>query len=996
MTFTEAGTIQADIVARLVGTGWVEMDPDDLVRNDQQILIEDRLRAALIRLNPLIAARPERADEIIAELHSILYPGEYLLGDNERFNRWMLGQQSHQYAGTTDRVQVHLIDFDQPLANDLVVAREVSYRPQTGARAQRYDIVLFVNGIPLVVGETKNPTGLNRASWDAAVQDLLDYQAGAPKFFVPSVLLFGCNGRQFRYGAVGDAIPAYTQWNTSVEPVPASPYERCVRDAGLLLNPVRLLEILQRFVLFDRPSGGNMRKVVPRYPQVEALPALLDRAADPRRLQALVWHHQGSGKTLLMAFLARALQSMPQFDNPTVVVVLDRVDLVNQVAAQFHSVGLTTRQPDGINALRDLLSPPHPYRGIILTTVHKFQDLGVQITDRAFVLVDECHRSQEGDFGAELHRVFPRAHRFGFTGTPVLDSDHDTWDNFGDPDDPGHVIHRYTVEQSVDDGMTLPIVIQPVPVEIQLGQDAIDQANEAAIADLSPADRSYVERNLVATDTLLATPDYVHTVVRHIVQHFIDHIKSTGLKAQVVVNSQELCRRFCEQLRDELARVGDDSEVAVVMSRPNGKQVDPGLLAYVPDEHQEEEIKNRFRDHRDPLRFLVVTAKLLTGFDAPIEGVMYLDRRLKSHNLFQAVCRTNRLWTNPDTGERKPWGMVVDYLGIARDLQQALTTRYAGAKTGLLDVDLLDREYESIIRRLLTLFTGIDRSAADGTILMQAQRALQDPAALEDFHLGWQTLIRLCPLLAERPVLRKYTKDHEWLARVYASLQTDDGAAALRQVRSPLQEAINDNVERTHLQSLEQVEGVTSTVLQGLKTYAPGPTAPVPENAAELLSEIQARVEQWRLEKVFPPNPELGRRLQELADRQLVLAISSADLFREWVEVFGDAGRINATQDGAHPSALISKLQELIGAQAAGAQIETRDQELINQIAQVAADIPPRGAHALPRNQLRDIHYAIQSALVAAGYTVQDDLHYKLYGSLCHCLGLQPDIWQSA
>jgi type I restriction enzyme R subunit len=333
--FGEADTVQAAVVDRLTTVGWKHVPGAELARSAAQVLIEDDVRDALLRLNPAIAQHPGRVDEVLPRLRAatLSVGDEGLTAANERFTEWLRGLSSYRFVGTEHHVPIRLVDFDDPQANRLVVSDEVTF---VGADERRYDVVLWVNGIPLVVGETKTATDKN-TSWLNAACDVHDvYEARTPQFSVPNLCSFATDGREFHYGAIGQPADSWLVWGSTADPTAAVSLSSTLRQLELLADPATLLTILRDFVLFTRSTSAGtsaLRKLLPRYPQVEATRAIVARIKDPLRRQGLVWHHQGSGKTLTMAFVAGVLRRDLEMDAPTILVVLDRLDLFEQVIA---------------------------------------------------------------------------------------------------------------------------------------------------------------------------------------------------------------------------------------------------------------------------------------------------------------------------------------------------------------------------------------------------------------------------------------------------------------------------------------------------------------------------------------------------------------------------------------------------------------------------------------------------------------------------------------
>ena len=893
-------SVQAALVDRLTrpDLGWCFVPGARLDRTPDAVLVESEVVAALVRLNPLIAEDPGRVDEVLPRLRATILSvaNDGLIEANRRLMGWLRGTETIRFAGTDAFVPARLVDFGNPRANSLVVSTEVTYHP--GTEARRYDLVLWVNGFPLVVGETKTPVAQG-TSWLNGAKDIHDaYETKTPGFFVPNVLSFATEGRDFRYGAIRQPAEDWLPWARTTDPIALPGLASVLRSAELLLPPEMLLDIIRTYTLYSRHSstaGGYTRKLIPRYPQVEAVEAIVARVRDRARRQGLVWHHQGSGKTLLMAFASAKLRQQTDLDAPTILVVLDRLDLIEQVQAEFDSVGLpglkvaTTR-----DALRRLLR--EDARGIIVTTIFRFAGAGL-LNDRPniVVLVDEAHRTQEGRLGLDMREALPRAKFIGLTGTPISTEDRNTWETFGDPDDAEGVLNHYSVERSIADGATLPIHIETRLVDFHIDHEALDQAfAELAEAEaLDEDERGYLARRASRVDRLMKTPARMEAVCADIVDHYRRKIAPLGLKAQVVAFDRELCVAYLRRISGLL---GAGEEATVVMT--TAKDDPPAWAAFDREREEEARIRDRFLDPDDPLRFLVVTAKLLTGFDAPIEGVMYLDKPLRAHTLFQAVCRTNRRWTNPHTGQEKLNGLVVDYVGLGNELARAVAVRDTGPLRSLpADVDELFGVLDGLVAEALEPFAGVDRSAAGYEQLLEAQERIGSVDARARFAEAFLRCQALFELLWPDTRLRPVEADYRWLARVYESVQPHVDANALlwHRLGAKTAELVGTYVSDVQVDTagLEAVaiDAGTLEALKQLELFGPGEGSGLglgaaPPTVDEVLDTLEKRLRaKLRGPATHPVWRALSERLEELRRERIAGAKDSVEFLKRLLDV---------------------------------------------------------------------------------------------------------------
>ena len=433
--FDEANSVR-DFVRDLVKSIDVQFIPGNgLPRRLDEVMLEGRVQAALIRLNPEIEADPDKANEVIYNLRAILIAARtspHPVVANEEFMAWFTGQKSMPFGPNGEHTTVRLIDFDHPeddSSNQWMISTEVTYKQ--GRVEKRFDLVLWCNGFPLIVGEAKTPVRAAYTWIDGAAQIHDDYEQSLPQFFVPNVFSFATEGKDFHYGTVGMPIELWGPWREEgTDPdAPAKIGLSAVRETVEgVLQPEIVLDILQNFTLFATDKKHRRIKVICRYQQYFTTNQIIDRVVKGYPKKGLIWHFQGSGKSLLMVFAAQKLRMHPKLGNPTVIIVVDRIDLDTQITATFNAsdvpnmVGVATRQE-----LQTLLG--QDVRKVLITTIHKFGEAGGKLNERSniIVMVDEAHRTQEGDLGRKMREALPNAFLFGLTGTPINRADRNTY-----------------------------------------------------------------------------------------------------------------------------------------------------------------------------------------------------------------------------------------------------------------------------------------------------------------------------------------------------------------------------------------------------------------------------------------------------------------------------------------------------------------------------------------------------------------------------------------
>ena len=897
MSKLNEATVQYGLAKHLERFGWVYADDETLGRPVDGVFLADDLEDSLIRLNPEIAENPGRTGEVLARLRAVLLGvrNDGLVGSNEEFVQWMCGRRTVKYIGTEKDVQVRLIDFDNPKSNILRITTEATFH--AGREHRRYDIVLWVNGLPVVVGEMKTPVNAN-ISWLNGATDIHNaYERKTPEFFVPNVLSFASEGREFHYGAVCQPPELWLNWSSTTDEIMPPGLPSVIRSAELLLNPEMVLDILRSFTLYSsRPTaaGALRMKVIPRYPQVEAVTAIIARCRDPKKRQGLVWHHQGSGKTFAMAYAAAKLRHQTDMDAPTIVVVLDRLELIQQTEAEFQSVGIQSlKTAESKEDLRRLLRDDA--RGVIITTIYRFAEAGLlNERENIVVMVDEAHRTQEGRLGLDMRAALPNARFIGLTGTPISTDDRNTWAMFGDPDDPEGALNHYSVERSIHDGATLPVHVETRLVNFHFSAEALQKAFDdlAEEENLTDEEKGKLAAKASHISVVVRDKDRIEAICKDIVEHYRARIGPLGLKAQIVAYDRATCVAYYDAI-SQMLEPGEECTVVMTTSKDDPQEWERWNL----EREEEATIKNRFRDINDPLKFVIVTAKLLTGFDAPIEGAMYLDKPLRAHTLFQAICRTNRRWTNPLTGQQKLHGLVVDYVGLGKELAKALMTKSTSIPgQNQEDVEVLLSELMAEVTNTVARFESVDRSALIFNQIHDAQQILDTLPKREEFAAQSMRCQGLFEFLWPDMKLRPIEEDYRFLAKVYSSIAPNKAADLLlwQKLGAKTMEIVHEHLTGVTIDG-KQLEKVAMDVgvIEALKdlTLFPADTKEPkkPLNALEVLQKLEERI-QKRFgdeisEKVWR---SLAERLEMLRLSRISSAEESVDFLKRLLELAKD------------------------------------------------------------------------------------------------------------
>jgi len=868
--FNEANSVENLVRDLLTNMGWKFVPRDQLPRNETDVLVERHLIDSLIRLNPSIAEYPSRADEVLYRLRAIIQSakGMGLVRANEEFSGWIRNEKTMPFGENGEHVSVKLIDYDNIENNEFIVTTQYSFK--TG-QERRPDLVLLVNGIPLVIGEAKTPVR-PAVSWvDGAIQ-LEEYQNSVPEIFVPNVFCFATEGKAYRVGSIKLPIEKWQPWRETDEDA-FDCLEEVKSSVSRMLSPKVVLEILKNFTLYSTTQGGQKIKILCRYQQYEATKQIVQRVVDGRIRKGLIWHFQGSGKSLLMVYAAMQLRHDPRLRSPTVLVVVDRIDLNSQISATFNASNVPNVViTDSREELERLLQ--QDTRKIIITTIHKFGETEGVLNDREniIVLVDEAHRTQEGDLGKKMRKALPNAFLFGLTGTPINTRDRNTFWTFGAEEDENGYLNRYSFEQSIKDKATLPIYFEPRPVELHINKKIIDSSFEWMAQDnnLSYGDKAELSDHAGKFGVLAKAPDRVQKVCADMIKHFKRHVEPNDFKGQVVVWDREACHLY----KQEIDKHMPPEESAVVMTLRQGDN-DGWKKQYSLTDDEQGKLLDRFRDQKDPLKLLIVTSKLLTGFDAPINQVMYLDKPMRDHTLLQAICRVNRPYLN------KGHGLVVDYLGIFDNVAAALNFDIEDMKTVISNIEMLKDQFPHALGKCLEHFDGVDRELDGYEGLLAAQDCLRTDESRDYFAADYSFMSHHWEAISPDSFLNEYELDYKWLTQVYESIRPPSGNGKLiwHALGAKTLKLIHDNVTVQTIRDDLETLIMDANILDHLTE----------KDADSKAKKLSVKIE-WKLHiHVNDPRfQELGERLEKVKEMHYKNTINSIEFLKKLLEIARD------------------------------------------------------------------------------------------------------------
>ena len=748
---SERRTVQEPCLRYAEEAGWTYLPPEEalrLRRGPESPVFHEVLIGQLQRLNPEIVDLG-RAEDLVRRLVKVRPSIEGNLTAWE----YLAGRKTVYVEEERRERNVRFLDPDHPERNVFHVTDEFTFA--SGTHTIRPDVVFLINGIPVLVVETKAATRLEGIA--EALDQLRRYQREGPELMALAQLFAVTHLVRFYYGPTWNlSRKALFNWKDEE----SGDFETLVKT---FVAPRRLLRVLTDYVLFVR-KDGELSKVVLRPHQIRAAERVISRARDPGKRRGLIWHTQGSGKTYTMITVAKLLLSDPTFRNPTVLMIVDRNELQQQLFQNLESVGFGhVEVARSKRHLRELLK--RDTRGLIVSMIHKFDDMPANINtrDNVFVLVDEAHRSTGADLGNYLMGALPNATFVGFTGTPIDRTAHGkgTFKTFG-TDDPKGYLDKYSIRESIEDGTTVPLHYQLAPNELIADRDAMERefwalAELEGVSDVEELNR--VLDRAVTLKNMLKSPSRVEKVAEFIADHFKKYVDPMGFKAFVVAVDREACGLYKEQLDRWLP----PEWAQVVISR--GPNDPPELARYHLSQDKEAEVRKAFRKPGELPKILIVTEKLLTGYDAPILYCMYLDKPMRDHVLLQTIARVNRPYE--EEGKRKTAGLILDFVGIFDKLERALAFDSKDVAGVVQGIDVLQGRFRILMEEGRERYLALQRGKSGDKAVEAVLEYFRDRERREEFFKFFRELEELYEILSPDPSLRPYLADYQELVRMY-------------------------------------------------------------------------------------------------------------------------------------------------------------------------------------------------------------------------------------
>ncbi|AGY57549.1 type I restriction endonuclease subunit R [Gloeobacter kilaueensis] len=753
---SERSAVQNPMLLYASGIGWEYVAPERALAlrgGSAGLYFNNILEEQLLRLNPNVVDAARAAD-ILRQL-TLLRP---TIEGNRDALTWLRGEQSVFVPGERRERNVRLIDFDGLENNVFQVTEE--WRQQGVAFNNRADVVFLINGIPVAVAETKASSKPNAVA--EGIDQIRRYHNETPEMFTAAQVFEVTQLWDFYYGVTWNTVRKNLfNWKEEIQ----GDYERKVKA---FFSRSRFLKLLHDHILF-LTSDDQLLKIILRQHQVKAVERVIERVQDPVKRRGLIWHTQGSGKTLTMITIAaQLLRDVPGTEKATVLMLVDRNELETQLFKNISAYGIgAVKVAQNKNDLKQILASDH--RGLVVSMIHKFDDIPAAINPRTgvVVLVDEAHRTTGGDLGNYLMAALPNATYIGFTGTPIdrLASGKGTFKVFGCDDEQGY-LDKYSIRESIEDGTTLKLNYTLAPSELRVERETLEQqflnlADTEGVSDIEELN-AVLDRAVVLKEMMKA-PSRIEQIAAHVAQHFRENVERMGFKAFLVAVDREACVLYKEALDKHLP---PEWSVAVYSSLHNDP---PKLRQYALSPEAEKQVRRDFIKKDSLPKILIVTEKLLTGYDAPILYCLYLDKPMRDHVLLQTIARVNRPYED-ENNQPKSYGFVLDFVGIFERLERALAFDPETVATAIQNIDVLKHLFTTLMSEAAPKYLSLTRGWNDKA----RERAIEhflEVRVREEFFKFFKQVQSLYDILSPDAFLRPFIDDYQALAELYAEIR---------------------------------------------------------------------------------------------------------------------------------------------------------------------------------------------------------------------------------
>jgi len=796
----EHKTVQARILQYAQEIGWTFVARPEAERRrgtnadgkPASLYFDDLLYSKVKEFNPLYNEAEGALVGQLRRLHNDIH-------GNREFLNYLRNKGKFFHAEENRELDLVLIQYDPNEQGKNIYEVTEEFYWHNGRFGNREDVVFLINGIPILVVECKNAS--KEEGIALGIDQIRRYHGETPEYFVPEMAFIATDALGFDYGGT---------WNTVKRNIFHWKHEQVGQleaKVKSFFDIPRVLSLLKDYIIFSE-KDEELQKFILQQHQTKAVEQAVARAHHTTKRRGLIWHTQGSGKTFTMLKTAELLFKAPESEKPTILLLIDRNELEDQLMKNLASLGMdNVEHANSIARLNQLLRDDH--RGIIVSTIHKFRDMPADLNPRSniYVLVDEAHRTTGGDLGNYLMAALPNATYLGFTGTPIDRTVYGqgTFKTFGIDDAPQGYLDKYSIKDSITDGTTLPLFYNLAPNALRVPADTMEKeffslADTEGIADIEELNK--ILERAVNLKNFLKGKARIKKVAKYVAEHYRENVEPLGYKAFLVGVDREACALYKKALDEFLPP--EYSEV-VYTGNNNDKEL---LKEFHIDEKKEKEIRKSFQKYGAFPKILIVTEKLLTGFDAPILYAMYLDKPMRDHTLLQAIARVNRPYENETQEMVKPHGFVLDFVGIFDKLEKALSFDSEEVNAVIKDLALLKTLFKNKMQSqsaaYLTLITrNFDDKNVDNLI-----EHFRDKERRKTFFKFYKEIEMLYEIISPDKFMRPYLEDYATLSGIYAVVckayakQVQPDRDFLRKTNALVQEHIDT----------ERIEAVTQFV----------------------------------------------------------------------------------------------------------------------------------------------------------------------------------------
>ena len=871
----EHKTVQARILEYADEIGWSFVSRGEAEQRrgfDPDVDLKDRAKGVSLFFDDLLDARVREFNPRYAEadgallgrfrhLHADIYGNREFLDHLRNRGKFFDHEENREF-------DLVLIDYDTPSNNVFEVTEEFAFH--NGHYGVREDVVFLINGIPVLVIECKNAS--KEEAIALGVDQIRRYHIETPELFVPEQIFTATDAIGFSYGVT---------WNT----VRRNIFNWKHEDVGKLETKVKsfcaipqMLALLKNYIIFAE-KDEELNKYILRQHQTDAVELVVSRALDDERKRGLVWHTQGSGKTFTMIKAAELLFKAPEADKPTVLLMIDRNELEDQMLKNLAALGLgNLEHANNIQRLNKLLKDD--YRGIIVTMIHKFRDMPADINTRSniYVLIDEAHRTTGGDLGNFLMAGLPNASYIGFTGTPVDKTAYGrgTFKTFGCEDDKGY-LHKYSIADSIEDGTTLPLYYNLAPNEMLVPHETLEKeflslAEAEGVADIDELNK--ILERAVNLKNFLKGKDRIKKVAKYVADHYRENVEPLGYKAFLVGVDREACAHYKHALDEHLPP--EYSEVVYT-----GNNNDSELLKeFHMDSKKERQIRKSFNKLEQQPKILIVTEKLLTGFDAPVLYAMYLDKPMRDHTLLQAIARVNRPYENEQEGMVKPHGFVLDFVGIFDKLEKALAFDSEEVNAIIKDLKLLKVLFQSKMEQNVPEYLNLVTQNFNDKDVDDLIEHFRDPERRKTFFKEFKEIEMLYEIISPDAFLRPFIGDYGTLASIYAVVRKAYTKRVYvdKEFQKKTNQLVQDQIGTYDVEQINDFVEINADTIELIKAKKGGDGTKI----INLVKSIEKIAEENKDDPNLIAMAERAQAVLEcFENRQKATADALADLFRE-------------------------------------------------------------------------------------------------------------------